>query len=231
MAIAKKINFTLIELLVVIAIISILMAMLIPALKNAKEAVWLIDCKNNIRSITQASQHYVDENNGFFPNLRSDPENGYKYYWSYLVVPYVYPDTPVEADQNKRKYQFPVFWTCGPVSGKRNFEYENQIAYGLNRMIYEKFSGVYRPFKLSRLPRCSEIIAFGDSCTTYDGSGLHDDRAYWINYYRGYGYPHFRHNNRAGISFFDGHVDSFKENDICSTIPNGPITYKYWMFE
>lgn len=227
----KRSIFTLVELLVVIAIISILSAMLLPALKHAKEVVQFTDCKNNIRSITQAIQFYVDENDGYVPNLRADPTNGYPSYWAYLLVPHLYPGIPIAAGQAARKYQFPIFWDCAAVNGKRNFEYDSQIAYGMNRIIYDKFGGVYRPFKIAKVPRCSETIAAGDSCATYDGSGLHDDRAYWLNYVKGYGYPHFRHLNRAGISFLDGHVDAFGEKDICGDAANNAIKYGYWTFE
>ncbi len=228
----ETIKFTLIELLVVIAIISILASMLLPALKHARGVAQFTDCKTNIRTITQAIHLYTDENNGYVPNLKSDVANGYTYYWNYLLVPYVYPNTPVEAAQIKRKYQFPVFWNCGPVNDKRNFEYESQIAYGMNRVIYSTFDGENRPFKIARMPRSSEIIALGDSAATYDGSGTHNDRAYYICYFQGQGYPHFRHvNKRAGISFFDGHVDSFVEKDICGTYIGHPIMYDYWTFK
>jgi prepilin-type N-terminal cleavage/methylation domain-containing protein/prepilin-type processing-associated H-X9-DG protein len=56
--------FTLIELLVVIAIIAILMAILVPALKIAREQARGVSCLSNQRSLAQAYIMYADENGG-----------------------------------------------------------------------------------------------------------------------------------------------------------------------
>jgi prepilin-type N-terminal cleavage/methylation domain-containing protein/prepilin-type processing-associated H-X9-DG protein len=57
-------GFTLIELLVVIAIIAILMAVLVPALKIAREQARGVSCLSNQRSLAQAYIMYADENEG-----------------------------------------------------------------------------------------------------------------------------------------------------------------------
>jgi prepilin-type N-terminal cleavage/methylation domain-containing protein/prepilin-type processing-associated H-X9-DG protein len=56
--------FTLIELLVVIAIIGILLAILIPSLKKAKEQVRTVICRTHLKGIGTAILIYLDQNNG-----------------------------------------------------------------------------------------------------------------------------------------------------------------------
>jgi len=60
----RRNGFTLIELLVVIAVLAILMALLMPALKIAREQARGINCLANQRSLAQAYIMYADENNG-----------------------------------------------------------------------------------------------------------------------------------------------------------------------
>ena len=64
-------SFTLIELLVVIAIISVLAALLLPTLKNARDAAKTAFCANNMRQVgVMLTAYYDDNNNSYPPGIR-----------------------------------------------------------------------------------------------------------------------------------------------------------------
>lgn len=64
-------GFTLIELLVVISIIALLIAILLPALQNARNAVRSALCLSNLRQIMIVSVAYVEDYKGRLPDYNS----------------------------------------------------------------------------------------------------------------------------------------------------------------
>jgi len=66
----RSTGFTLIELLVVISIISILTAMLMPALSRARESARMMNCASNLRQLGIVLSMYSSEADGKYPPLQ-----------------------------------------------------------------------------------------------------------------------------------------------------------------
>jgi len=100
-------GFSLLELLIVITIVGILAALLVPGFQGAREALWIAQCKANLRTLYEAygvrRADCVQKGQGIWepaPNVEfEDAENSARF-WTALVANYIDPD------------QQPVVFTC-----------------------------------------------------------------------------------------------------------------------
>ncbi len=96
-------GFTLIELLVVIAIIGVLVALLLPAVQQAREAARRTQCKSNLKQAGLALHNYHDTHLAFPPGYVYRPgtqsENASGFGWGAMILPYV-DQSPLYAQFN-----------------------------------------------------------------------------------------------------------------------------------
>src|SRR5688572_20665852 len=63
----KRRAFTMVELLVVVGVIALLIAMLMPALRRARQQAQAVQCASNLRQVHSAFAMYANEFKGHFP--------------------------------------------------------------------------------------------------------------------------------------------------------------------
>ena len=80
----KMKKFTLIELLIVIAIIGILVSMLIPALRKARDASYQSVSKSNLSQIYKQFMIHVDDNDDQLPGIQRLDGSDWLYWRDYL---------------------------------------------------------------------------------------------------------------------------------------------------
>lgn len=64
----KTRGFTLVELMMVMIIIAVLVGLLYPAIRNARDDALQEECANNLRQLYQAMVMYANDNDGYFPS-------------------------------------------------------------------------------------------------------------------------------------------------------------------
>jgi prepilin-type N-terminal cleavage/methylation domain-containing protein/prepilin-type processing-associated H-X9-DG protein len=117
--------FTLIELLVVIAIIGVLVALLLPAVQQAREAVRRAQCTNNLKQLGLALHNYHDNNGMLPPAMHAHIGSVYGNFTGYsMILPYL--------DQSAvfNTFNFNLARYSGPISYYGWSFPQNTTAYG-----------------------------------------------------------------------------------------------------
>ena len=136
-------GFTLIELLVVIAIIALLMAILMPSLKKAKDQTRTIVCQSNLGQWGKIFYVYAHDNDGRFMVWKASntPGGGT---WIVPLMPYyekggekvrLCPITRKTAEEGE-VIPARTAWSC-EIDGKTHLN-----SYGINNWCYDLRSGV-----------------------------------------------------------------------------------------
>ena len=104
--------FTLIELLVVIAVIALLLSVLLPSLKMAKEHAERLRCADHLRILGQVLHIYADDHSDFLPETYYSPQytTASRTYFIFEVDPSKYP-----PDRITKTYNLGPLWTQGYI--------------------------------------------------------------------------------------------------------------------
>ena len=206
--------FTLIELLVVISIVGLLAAMLMPALRKARESARTAKCAGNLRQLGLAMQMYLDEQGRYFSYYDTVPGGRVWYFGQEQPFnPGGMPGTR-NLDLTKAKL-YPYFQTLHGIEICPSYDYRSpkwrqkfktvSYGYGYN---YQGLQGK----SLGDIARPSQIVCFADAAqiNTFQAPASASNPMMEEFYYVS---PterttHFRHLGRANVLFCDGHVDS-----------------------
>ncbi len=193
---SRQAGFTLVELLVVIAIISVLAAMLLPALKSTLDTARFTQCTGNFKQIGLACAGYLSDYNDFFPGpgLGINYE-GHTVLTLKLLRPYYW------EGQSGRYY-----WTADdkllptlPLEKCPADKYAaNTDHFGHSRVSKDWRASFYR--QPSRTPMILE--------SDFWNSGFYGKMYWWCD-----GFVFTRHGPRLNFWFIDGHVATVKPYD------------------
>jgi prepilin-type processing-associated H-X9-DG protein/prepilin-type N-terminal cleavage/methylation domain-containing protein len=220
--------FTLVELLVVIAIIAILSSMLLPALAKGRLSAQRTACESNLRQLGVATEIYLGDSAGFFFK-RCEPANsaGQQWWFGWLqgttvpegqrafdlstgvLSPYLHgsdvrlcPSSAWDSPQFKLKGTRVIF------------------SYGCNAYLFAGPS--QKPAPANKVSRPANVALFADAAqvNTFQapaspGNPMFEEWYYLdlqTNYVFFNNQPngHFRHSQRANVTFADGHVEGEK---------------------
>lgn len=205
-------QFTLIELLVVIAIIAILAAILLPALSKAKAKAASIFCTNNLKQITMVFFLYGDDNEHMMPIMKTSDN----YAWN-ASTRELYTEGYLNS-VSKQDHPADRLLICEPAKSSINFYatgvYKEKELYPKSYGTY-MYNGYYPTICSNASLSLQMSIVLGKLQSPSMTAMLGDCMKMPTNFMQreSIGYVH---NNKANLSFFDGHVEAMAIQQVPS---------------
>ena len=179
--------FTLIELLVVIAIIGVLMTLLLPALRTAKETARGIACMGNVKQVGVLYSLYADDNSEYSPS-------GYTSYGgTFAAGNWYFPEALALAYLGKNfppTYKCPSYPSYDEILDSERYKRYN---YGGNCVIRDS--------------RSSSLAFPGRTLLVGEAYGGHSTVVYSSVPPTASGIA-FRHSKKTNMTFLDGHAEA-----------------------
>ena len=207
-------GFTLIELLVVIAIIALLAALLLPALKKARESARASVCTGNMKQIALAHLMYADDQRQYFPLAYAGFAGGLTSpMWpGAFLNPYL-PAPPINKPYG-HVFNCPTYVTDS-IPAKYAQPTLQLITYTYNYHLGHLPSdgGLEIPKMITGIP------APANQAWLIDGTRRDVDQVWYacnyprIGYFTGFGQMD-RHSGASNLAYFDGHVGKLAGNQI-----------------
>lgn len=194
----KTLAFTLVEILVVIAIVVILMSLLFPALKTARDGALQIRCTGNMKNVGHAFSMYASDYAEWSPVIYG---TGISWYTQYGVWPYLYPQKTYVKNSKIMKT---TVLNCPKDTGHPDWGQGRIYCmnWGLTPTGWDQNVSV----KLSNVKSHSGTLLFFES---YDA-----DWQYWSPSWPDPSELTLHHRNAVNTAFCDGHARLMKKAEF-----------------
>ncbi len=212
----KRVGFTLIELLVVIAIIALLLAIVLPSLRLAKEAGKRVVCISNQRQLALAWTLYAQNNDKTFcspcPGWTGDD---LKYSWVSWSNSGVWPDqwTPEEWEESITEGALWPYnetlevYRCPAGEKNEQVTYAGFAGLGWMEPLNRDSDGeILEKSTQLKQPSTRSVYIDEGKLTPHFYSVYYNQEMFWDQ-------PPNRHNKGVTMSFADGHADYWKWQD------------------